>query len=1214
MRRLTMLSRSHRILMRIRVLAAVLSALALPVALSAPGARAQAPGKPASSSSVKKTTASGSSSASASASAAPSTSASASSTSTTTSMVDEPPVATNKIAGGAVGPEVPEIPQKLPSGAAYEGKPVVAVRSKVVGVIWTKPPQLTYPKVGDKLSLAKATEQLRLLLGSGGFATGELAVGDEGNGVSVVYELVPARFVRRVVLIGNILADDEVRRASGLADVADVTEKSLDRARTDIRALYAKRGYPEALVEVSTIETDQPLTVIVNVRIDAQRSLDVTSRTFVGLPTWDPGAMRAAQDYSVRVGDRADEESLDTADRNLTSALRGGGFPNAAVTHAITPADNGTGAEITITIVTGAKIVMLFEGNVVYDDQGLLDILDLKTEADRSSLHLSSKISDAYVRRGYLDVEVIAELLGDVADAQRTMRFRIQEGERVAVEQRVYPCLRGALDAKRLNTEIDSYLDEEVSGEGFGDVDPAVADRTILSSGSNVETGARPYPNVPDPKSVYDPEIYDRAVEHLGDLFRSEGYIFAQISPPTVLRAGCAKGSKPGACLVLPLPPLPDVCRSDLEQLPMEATPIPKSFTCVPEPSKGKMCAPTVTIVIPVNPGPRSILWDVAFDGTKGLSPALLGGPKVAGQALRLGQPLSLQDVEQARKAVLEWYRDEGYAFAAVRATLEYSPDKSRARVRFIVVEGELVLIDNIYVEGHKKTLESLIRARLLISRDGVYHQNLVEQSQERLAQLGVFSSVSIGLINPTIPAKRKNVIVTVVERPAQHVEVRPGFSTGEGLRYYSEYGYSNLFGYAVSLDFRLKISYQPFLGCRQQGVNDRGEKTYNCGTSSFYDADVVRRWNTLDGLDRFPRRISLGVTLPHSPIFGATVRTSLELVNSLDLFRDFKLDRYTPILTFTYNPVRWFTAIFAGDLEYNKFLLFDKQQLNVFLNSKPQFSALLRVPDGNTGVAATRATFTFDWRDNRLGATKNGFVSLTNEYVRSIVQPDDIVDTGSGVNVLVKPPRQEFLHITGATGVYFKIDELPKKPVLAIELAAGGNFNVFGCSNAGETVVPQSGGGQQSYKICDTYPDRRFYLGGVDSNRGFLPGQMLAQDVIDDIRGNTSDPNIESAVIGAPRGGNVFINPRIELRVPAFKWGGFVIFLDAANTWADKSRFLRDRDGRFAPWRLRYSIGPGLSIDTPVGPIALDLGFNLSRYELFNEPPVAFNFSIGRF
>src|SRR5260221_1554884 len=124
-----------------------------------------------------------------------------------------------------------------------------------------------------------------------------------------------------------------------------------------------------------------------------------------------------------------------------------------------------------------------------------------------------------------------------------------------------------------------------------------------------------------------------------------------------------------------------------------------------------------------------------------------------------MGAPLSLKDVEAARKAVLAWYKDEGYAFASVRANIEYSPDKSRARVRFTVVEGEQVIIDQIYVEGHRSsggqmlTLESLIRKRLLIETNGVYRERLVQLSRERLAQLGVFSSVSIGLVNPTLPA-----------------------------------------------------------------------------------------------------------------------------------------------------------------------------------------------------------------------------------------------------------------------------------------------------------------------------------------------------------------------------------------------------------------------------------------------------------------------------
>jgi outer membrane protein assembly factor BamA len=582
----------------------------------------------------------------------------------------------------------------------------------------------------------------------------------------------------------------------------------------------------------------------------------------------------------------------------------------------------------------------------------------------------------------------------------------------------------------------------------------------------------------------------------------------------------------------------------------------------------------------------------VAIDGTYAIPPATLMGPKVAGANLRLGDPLSLRDTEAARKAIVEYYRDEGYYFVSVRVTFEYSTDKSHARIRFLVSEGEQVVIDKIYVEGEKLTRESLILDRLLIKEGGIYRARLVRESSERLAKLGVFQSISIGLVNPTIPGKRKSVVVSVRERPQQHLEYRFGYSTGEGLRFYGEYGVANLFGYAVSYDIRIRLSYQPFIGA-SCGRHD-GDP---CSGGGLYDSTVVRRWvQQTNGLERWPRRISTGFSFPHTPLLGADVRTTIELINVLDLRRDFVGDKYIlPALTMTYTPWQPLTMIFGTGVELNNFKIFDEKNttLNNVIASNPALASFLRVPTGNTGVFAFNVTSMFDFRDNRLGATKNGYVSLSWEYVRSFKNATD-PDTRQDV-------RSEFLHVTSGAGTYYQMKFLPKKPVLALELRGGGNFNVLSCGGTENTK--QGASGTSAY--CDTYPDRLFYLGGFESTRGFYPGTMLPQDSIDDLLNN---PAVDQSQLGvlAARGGNVFINPRAELRIPAFKWGGFVAFVDAANTWRDKSRF--------QPWKLRYSVGPGLSIDTPVGPVALDLGFNLSRYSQFGEPLMVFNFSIGRF
>ena len=87
-------------------------------------------------------------------------------------------------------------------------------------------------------------------------------------------------------------------------------------------------------------------------------------------------------------------------------------------------------------------------------------------------------------------------------------------------------------------------------------------------------------------------------------------------------------------------------------------------------------------------------------------------------------------------------------------------------------------------------------------------------------------------------------------------------------------------------------------------------------------------------------------------------------------------------------------------------------------------------------------------------------------------------------------------------------------------------------------------------------------------------------------------------------RGGDVFINPRAEFRVPL--WGPLetTLFLDAGNVWVDPKRV--------EPWRLRYAAGSGLRFATPIGPVALDYGVNLAPrpWEGFGT----FHFSIGLF
>jgi outer membrane protein assembly factor BamA len=148
---------------------------------------------------------------------------------------------------------------------------------------------------------------------------------------------------------------------------------------------------------------------------------------------------------------------------------------------------------------------------------------------------------------------------------------------------------------------------------------------------------------------------------------------------------------------------------------------------------------------------------------------------------------------------------------------------------------------------------------------------------------------------------------------------------------------------------------------------------------------------------------------------------------------------------------------------------------------------------------------------------------------------------------------------------------------------------------------------------ISRTYPDRLFFMGGVDTLRGYPQFSLVPQDQAERVLDPNDEISIDEIVL---RGGDIFINPRAELRIPLSGSIQTALFVDAGNLWADRNEF--------NPFVLRYTAGTGLRIQTPVGPLVFDYGFNIERLvdafvdERENERDWedigAFHFSIGLF
>jgi outer membrane protein assembly complex protein YaeT len=122
----------------------------------------------------------------------------------------------------------------------------------------------------------------------------------------------------------------------------------------------------------------------------------------------------------------------------------------------------------------------------------------------------------------------------------------------------------------------------------------------------------------------------------------------------------------------------------------------------------------------------------------------------------------------------------------------------------------------------------------------------------------------------------------------------------------------------------------------------------------------------------------------------------------------------------------------------------------------------------------------------------------------------------------------------------------------------------------------------------------KRYFLGGAGNLRGW--GRFEVAPL---------------SGFGLPIGGTTFMTFSTEARFPVWSKLGGVIFLDGGNVWADAWDFnIGD---------MRYDVGPGLRYTTPIGPLRVDLGYQLNPIAnlLVDGKPQArrfrFHFSIGQ-
>lgn len=1049
------------------------------------------------------------------------------------------------------------------------------------------PPNIAEMRAGDRVTTSIVRRAIAEALQSGHFADAYVELARDGAGVRATIHVMPRKVVSSISLDlhGAPIDGDQLLRDAELSAEGEIVARDIPKHRARIEATLQRRGYQAPTVNITTRGTDDPLRVVVLVDVVAGAPRNIERRVLYPFRGTRAAIEDAETHYAVKAGSRADEAVLDAADAALQTRIRGRGWHRAEVTHDVV-LHRGLVA-LRVRVDFGTLYETRYEGNDHFDKSTLDDVLDLEGETDRTPNHLVQKIRDYYVKHGFLDAEVRLETRGTPSDPVSFLVFHVTEGQRVYSAARSYPCLReadvkklsegGPTSAKAIGSEIDSYLEEELpGGDVFVPPHPKGLDRTL--SGPLGETGARPAPIELDPDNVYSPETYERAVQHVQELYRSEGFLAAQVGPVQVVRRRCDPRSPPGECRPMRIPENPpDVCTYDATGLPLPVAPLEPGSTCVPDTTRGITCEDHVWLRIPVKLGPRTQLWDIAFTGAQAISPEKLA----AAADVKLGSWVSTVKLEEARRRVADAYKEEGYAFVDVKYALEQSPDRTRARVRFLVTEGEQVFVRAIVVRGNAATNTHTIMRRVALTVGQPYRASEVRKTEERIATLGAFASVEVALENPYVPQRNKTVIITVVERPRQYTEVAPGFSTGEGFRLATEYGHRNLWGNAVQLTLRLQLAYIP--------------------TPLIIDPTARTNYRDLELIARLGMRVTGSIVFPEIGL-GPLVRTGVDGILVHDLQRDFYITKLAAIPNINWRPVNEFQITLFNSFEFNNSRIFQGGTRDDYLTARAQqgvnITDLVRqllVPDGETYAIAERILLSWDRRDNAFNASRGTYFVSGVEHVDAfpVNRPDKIVGTD-----VTPPSESHFFKLTETFGGYIP---LPKGMRIAALTRVGVNVQITSNSV--------------------TYPDRLFFLGGVDSMRGWNLNSFIPQDDADrifrdqnlpdfvpDASGNLV-PNRDkfTAATKPIRGGDLMLNQRIELRIPIRGPFETVLFGDFGNLWVVPSYPFSK--GVFP---IRAAVGSGIRVQTPVGPLAVDYGFNVTRE--YYEDVGALNFAIGLF
>jgi outer membrane protein insertion porin family len=1064
---------------------------------------------------------------------------------------------------GAAGPGPG---RAAPGGAGVEallGRPIVAVRV-------LHPPPGFDPVADAEIPLGAALDRalvrgaLRRLWSTGSYKSADITAEPEGRGAALVIRVDVLLRVQRLEVKGNrVLDDDEVARAIGYTPdrPIETTTETLLALRKALLDAYAEHGYREVKAVLTVKTTAEPGKVALAAQIDEGPVDRYTEISVRGLPEDVPLAA-VLSEAKLKPGTARDRARIEESRDLLAEALAGFGYFDAAVGAYAERRLSEHAFALDIEVSPGLPCRLAFDRFTRFRAADLEEIVTAKGRMRSSASAVEgarSRLAARLVSRGLLHARVRAERVCFDAKggASRTpglaacgggavrqeIRFTADEGVPVTVAAIVFSGNQSLTD-EELGRELTAFVAQKNARR---EVFQPINTRTLDSLGA-----ADPPPDrvgkargalapTTAPRDVYVTEVYREAAEHLRGVYGERGFLAARVVDTCDL---AARGPMRAAGLTF----APFAVR----RAPAEGEAAADSPCVFLNEEKDLLL-----VAIGVSEGRQTRLSEITFRGNdpeKFTERRLLGIARLAP-----GQPYNEYRLREAARDIESAYGRAGYVFADVAWTSRRSGDGSAAEVEFTVREGPKAVVKRVLVRGNAITSARLIRDRMTLEPGDVITPEALGASEQRLMELGIFDSATVQMAAPDVAAAEKSLVVQVQESKPQYLELRGGVATVEGLRGGFEYGYRNLGGLAISARLRVRANYRlMFPG--------KALKAFE------------RRYESLSVVDRIERHLLAGIATQHVPGTGGLLGLGLDAINERTNSPAFSADRTSVTFRVTSNRLRQLPIELRTGVELTNLDLPKDTTINA---ASPQFQKWALLPEGVSLFSVTGLTVSLDFRDDVFNPSKGVFATINADYVRSLANFGSQTVTGPDGESIVIDHSSNLVRAEASLSGYIPI--IGNKVVLALSATAGYVFY----------LRPDS----------TTWADRYFYVGGVDTLRGFPEDSLVPEDAYRDWKAQVLDYGDDAEALLAQRGGESMFVARAELRFPLAKgfYGG--VFAEAGNIW-------RDRENIASQFALRPVSGLGIRYMTPIGPLAFDLGANLDKRP--QEERFAWFLSIG--